>query len=205
MYYDYQYYEGQRYQFFINEKKWISIFYYFWKFILLFLLHIVSENFDPSNTDFKSSQELIKYIRQLTGSYFCIGVAGFPDRDDKLLHLKEKIDSGADYILTQAFFDHSILRNFIKKSKELNIHVPVIPGIFPFETKEELEGFVKLCKVHVTNDFMEILNTKSGIEIIAKLVDDMSKQDQIKHFHLFTLNKIQKIVNFINKIISLLD
>lgn len=195
----------QRYQFFINGKKRISIFYYFWKFILLFLLHIVSENFDPSNTDFRSSQELIKYIRQLTGSYFCIGVAGFPDRDDKLLHLKEKIDSGADYILTQAFFDHSILSNFIKKSKELNIHVPVIPGIFPFETKEELEGFVKLCKVHVTNDFMEILNTKSGIEIMAKLVDDMSKQHQIKHFHLFTLNKIQKIVNFINKINSLID
>lgn len=122
-----------------------------------------------------------------------------------MLHLKEKIDSGADYILTQAFFDHSILSNFIKKSKELNIHVPVIPGIFPFETKEELEGFVKLCKVHVTNDFMEILNTKSGIEIMAKLVDDMSKQHQIKHFHLFTLNKIQKIVHFINKINSLID
>ncbi|XP_045452208.1 methylenetetrahydrofolate reductase [Melitaea cinxia] len=169
------------------------------------LFIILGENFDPSNTDFKSSQELIKYVRQLTGSYFCIGVAGFPNRDDKLLHLKEKIDSGADFILTQAFFDHSILNNFIKKSKELNIHVPVIPGIFPFETKEELEGFVKLCKVHVTNDFMEILNMKSGIEVMTKFVDDMSKQLQIKHFHLFTLNKIQRIVNFIDKINSLID
>ncbi|CAH2090354.1 unnamed protein product [Euphydryas editha] len=169
------------------------------------LFIILGENFDPNNTDFKSSQELIKYVRQLTGSYFCIGVAGFPDRNDKMLHLKEKIDSGADFILTQAFFEHNIFKKFVIKCRELNINVPVIPGIFPFESKEELEGFVKLCKVHVSNDFMEILHTKSGIEATAKLINDMLKELQVKHFHLFTLNKVQRIVKLLDKINLLIN
>nr|XP_026493826.1 uncharacterized protein LOC113399038 [Vanessa tameamea] len=166
------------------------------------LFIILGENFDPSRSDFKSSQELIIYVRERTGNYFCIGVAGFPNCDDKLSHLKDKVDSGADFILTQAFFEHKIYERYIIKCREVGINVPIVPGIFPFETKGELAGFTDLCKVRVTNNLIKKLENISGIEVVARLINDMLEQLHVKHFHIFTLNKLPRTAKLIGKINS---
>ncbi|XP_050344576.1 5,10-methylenetetrahydrofolate reductase [Nymphalis io] len=166
------------------------------------LFIILGEKFDPSKSDFKSSQELIFYIRERTGNYFCIGVAGFPNCDDKISHLKAKVDSGADFILTQAIFEHKNYERFVIKCREVGIDVPIIPGLFPFETKGELEGFSELCKVRVTNYLMEVLENISGIEVVARLINDLVEQLHVKHFHIFTLNKLPRTAKLIDKINS---
>ncbi|CAH2242672.1 jg8490 [Pararge aegeria aegeria] len=110
------------------------------------LFIILGENFDSRHSEFRRSQDMITYIRQETGNFFCIGVAGFPDREGSILQLKEKINCGVDFILTQAFFDCNVLKRFSIHCDEAGIHVPIIPGIFPFETDKELEDFVKLIR-----------------------------------------------------------
>lgn len=163
---------------------------------------MISEKYNSENSDFGRSQDLIIYIRQRTGSYFCIGVAGFPDCEENVFHLKEKVACGVDFILTQAFFEIETFKKFIVKCKEADINVPIIPGIFPFETRKELETFVKWCKVHVTEDFLQKLSNEFGNEIVANLVKKITCETNNKHLHFFTMNKMAKITTLIRNIIK---
>ncbi|XP_072947703.1 5,10-methylenetetrahydrofolate reductase [Epargyreus clarus] len=161
------------------------------------LLIILGEKYDPNTTDFKSTPELIRYIRKKSEDYFCIGVAAFPDRDDKLKHLKDKFDSGADFIITQAFFDVDVFADFLNKCNALGITAPILPGIFPFETENELTGFINLCKVHITPKLLEELKNQSGIEIVRQQINDISGILKYKHFHFFTLDKIERTLKLL--------
>ncbi|XP_045774250.1 methylenetetrahydrofolate reductase [Maniola jurtina] len=106
------------------------------------LFIILGEKFDFLNSDFESSQDMIIHIRRSTGNYFCIGVAGFPEREGNILQLKEKVKCGVDFILTQAFFELKPFKKFVMDCKEADINIPIIPGVFPFETEKELQGFM---------------------------------------------------------------
>ncbi len=78
-------------------------------------------------------------------SNFCIGVAGYPEKHPEapnqntdLKHLKDKVDAGADFIMTQMFFDNEKFFSFVKKCREIGIQVPIIPGIKPLSTLNQL-------------------------------------------------------------------
>ena len=83
-----------------------------------------------------------KYLGDLDNGYpthFCIGVAGYPEKhwespnmELDLLNLKNKVDQGADYIVTQMFFKLNKFKEFVKKARAIGINVPIIPGIKPF-------------------------------------------------------------------------
>ncbi|XP_063625174.1 methylenetetrahydrofolate reductase (NADPH)-like [Cydia splendana] len=170
------------------------------------LLVMLGEKYDAATSDFKSARELVAYIRASTGNYFCLGVAGSPDQTgEKLLNLKEKIDSGADFILTQAFFEKEVFNNFAKTCKEIGITVPIIPGVFLFENLKQLNGFINLCKVKVSQDLLEKLKNKeessiTGQEIVKKLLQDLIADNEIKHFHFFTLNKLDIVSDFVKEL-----
>ncbi|CAG4945449.1 unnamed protein product [Parnassius apollo] len=168
------------------------------------LLIILGESFDPSVSDFHTSKEMIVYIREKTGDYFCIGVAGFPCSEYKISTLKEKVDSGADYIITQAFFESKIFKEFVKKCKDENINVPIIPGVFPFQSLAELNGFLKLCKVVVSDEFMQkVKNNPDNVSnIVELLLFELRTDLHVKHFHFFTINKLGITCDLIKKIKS---
>ncbi|CAK1582801.1 unnamed protein product [Parnassius mnemosyne] len=166
------------------------------------LFIILGESFDPSVSEFHTSQEMIVYIREKTGDYFCIGVAGYPSSEYKISTLKEKVYSGADFIITQAFFEANIFKLFVKKCKDENINVPIIPGIFPFQSQAELNGFLKLCKVVVSDEFMQKVKNNSNNEsdILELLLLELRNDLHVKHFHFFTINKVGIICDLIKKI-----
>lgn len=92
---------------------------------------------------------------------FCIGVAGYPEKHIEapsmnydLQKLKEKVDAGADYVVTQMFFDNQKYFDFVKQAREMGIEIPIIPGIKPVATKSHLSILPKTFKIDLPEDLI---------------------------------------------------
>lgn len=120
--------------------------------------------FKPTTNGHANANELVEQIKNLgEGKYleadlknntpldFCIGVAGYPEKhfeapnmEQDMLYLKQKVDAGADYIVTQMFFDNQIYYDFVDKCRAAGITVPIIPGIKPINMKNQLTVLPKI-------------------------------------------------------------
>lgn len=104
---------------------------------------------------------------------FCIGVAGYPEKHEEapsmktdLKRLKEKVDAGADYIVTQMFFDNQRYLDFVKCAREMGINVPIIPGIKPIATKQHLQLLPQTFHLDMPEDLVEaVQNCKSNKDV----------------------------------------
>ncbi|MGQ0827719.1 MAG: methylenetetrahydrofolate reductase [NAD(P)H] [Bacteroidota bacterium] len=104
---------------------------------------------------------------------FCIGVAGYPEKHfeapnmiSDMKYLKAKVDAGAEYIVTQMFFDNSRYFEFVKMCKEMNINVPIIPGLKILTTKKQATLLPKIFKIDVPHDLLEeIEKCKTDAEV----------------------------------------
>ena len=92
---------------------------------------------------------------------FCIGVAGYPEKhidavsfEEDLRYLKQKVDAGADYIVTQMFFDNAKYFDFVQKCREMGIHVPIIPGLKPLATERQLDILPEIFHLEIPSDFV---------------------------------------------------
>jgi len=146
---------------------------------------------------------------------FCIGVAGYPEKhyespnpDLDLMFLKKKIEAGADYITTQMFFDNSKFHDFIQKCREVNIDVPIIPGLKPITSKRQLSGIPSIFHVDIPNDLatemMKCKNEKDA-EVVGEEWLLLQTKDLIKSgspvIHFYTLGKPHIIYNVMKKIL----
>ncbi len=91
--------------------------------------------------------DLVRFIRAEFGDYFCICVSGYPEGhlectslEDDLQRLKEKVDAGADFIITQLFYDVQLFLDFVRKCRDIGIAVPIIPGIMPIQVPSSSVG-----------------------------------------------------------------
>tara|TARA_R110002072_G_scaffold111558_3_gene239717 strand:- start:1516 stop:2472 length:957 start_codon:yes stop_codon:yes gene_type:complete len=139
--------------------------------------------FKPEKEGHQFALELVNQIQDLnSGKYlddallnssktnFCIGVAGYPEKhmeapslDSDIHFLKQKIENGANYIVTQMFFDNQKYFDFVKKCRVEGITVPIIPGLKPIATKKQLNLIPHRFKVDLPNNLInEILKCKDN-------------------------------------------
>lgn len=112
-------------------------------------------------------------LQNSTNTNFTIGVAGYPEKHieapnmkSDLHYLKEKIDAGASYIVTQMFFDNAKYFDFVKKCREEGINVPIIPGIKPIRNKRDLQLLPQVFSIDIPEDLVNSLeNAKDNTEI----------------------------------------
>jgi methylenetetrahydrofolate reductase (NADPH) len=156
---------------------------------------------------FHYARDLVKHIRQSYGNHFDIGVAGYPegcdDQDDPELlldHLKEKVDAGATFIVTQMFYDVDNFLNWVAKVRAKGVTIPIIPGIMPINT---YASFVRRC-IHmnaaippkwsekleaVKNDDSAVRSIGTGL--VAEMCRKILDSGLIHHLHFYTMNLAQ--------------
>lgn len=103
-------------------------------------------------------------VAQCRNSAFCIGVAGYPEKhmeapnlDHDIMYLKEKVDAGADYIVTQMSFDNAKIFDFIRRCRQAGITVPIIPGLKPFSTKSQLTVLPQVFHVDLPQELVKMV------------------------------------------------
>ena len=112
--------------------------------------------------DLNKGRYLNNVIETESCSDFCIGVAGYPEKHleapslkTDLKRLKEKVDAGADYVVTQMFFDNQKYFEFVKLVREAGIDVPIIPGIKPIAVKRHLQLLPQVFKIDIPQDLID--------------------------------------------------
>lgn len=105
---------------------------------------------------FDYAADLIKFIKETYGDYFCIGVAGYPEvhleaksRGDDIKFLKEKVDAGADFIITQLFFDNKLFYQWVKDCRDAGITQLIIPGLMPILGYDRFKKMLEFTKTAV--------------------------------------------------------
>ncbi|MGB6268171.1 MAG: methylenetetrahydrofolate reductase [NAD(P)H] [Olleya sp.] len=142
--------------------------------------------FEASNGGHQYASQLVNQIQDLNcGKYlhdvievddksdFCIGVAGYPEKHieapslhSDLKRLKEKVDAGADYVVTQMFFDNKKYFDFVEAAKKEGINVPIIPGIKPLAVNRHLQLLPQVFKIDLPEDLIKAVeNCKNNKEV----------------------------------------
>ena len=138
---------------------------------------------------------------------FCIGVAGYPEKhfeapnmQTDLTYLKKKVENGADYIVTQMFFDNQKFIDFVGKCREAGITVPIIPGLKPITTRKQLTILPRTFHVDIPTELStEVLKCKTDKEVEEVGTEWLIKQSrELKQFgvpvlHYYTLGKPQVV------------
>jgi methylenetetrahydrofolate reductase (NADPH) len=159
-------------------------------------------NFDFSRQDFCFARDLVKFIKK--HDHFCIGVAVYPEGHIETSSLKEdmeytkqKIDAGADFAVTQMFFDNSHFYALLDRMKAAGINIPVLPGILPLTDVIKIKQFCSVCRATipkaVEDKMMRFASQpqemqKVGIEFTIKQCQDLIGNGH-KRLHFFTFNK----------------
>ena len=176
--------------------------------------------FIPEPDGFSHSSELVGMIHNLNqGQYldptvknglptnFCVGVAAYPEKhyeaanlDTDIEHLKEKVEAGADYIVTQMFFDNSQYFRFVEQVRKAGITVPVIPGLKPISSHRQIDLLPRSFHIDIPQALVsELSKTKSPLDAYQVGIEWAIEQsrDLLKNgapaIHYYTMAKTDNV------------
>jgi methylenetetrahydrofolate reductase (NADH) len=176
-------------------------------------------NFTPHPDGHQYAKQLVDQVEDMNkGNYqleevsldptdFCVGVAGYPEKhfeamnlSSDLQHLKEKVEAGADYIVTQMFFDNQKYFDFVEKCRAAGINCPIIPGIKPIKTLKHISFLPKFFHIdfpdELANDLMKCKDnaavTQLGIEWGIQQAKEL-KAAGAPCIHFYTMSKSDSV------------
>ena len=186
------------------------------------------KRFSPTPGGYRYASELVEGIRSYQGSstyrrsrgleaddrFFCIGVGAYPEKhfeapniETDIANLKRKVDAGADYIITQMFFDNKVYYDFVGKCRKAGITVPIIPGLKPISTFKQLsvipEAFSLDIPVELTREMTKAKDSKEALYRIGTEWCTMQCKDLIAHgvpaVHFYTMGKSRNITEILRE------
>lgn len=152
--------------------------------------------------DYTYAVELIREIK--SQGDFCIGAACYPEghvecehKELDIIHLKEKVDAGCDFLTTQMFFDNNVYYNFLYRVLTAGIGIPVIPGIMPVINSRQIKRSCELSGTTLPPRFKAIADKfsddplameQAGIAYATEQIIDLVANG-VRHIHLYTMNR----------------
>jgi methylenetetrahydrofolate reductase (NADPH) len=192
------------------------------------------KRFTATPGGYRYASELVEGIRKYQGSsgyqrkrkieaekgneqsdrYFCIGVGAYPEKhfeapniETDILNLKKKVDAGADYIITQMFFDNKVFYDFVERCRQAGITVPIIPGLKPLSTVKQVnllpEAFSLDIPLELTKAMQEAGDDKEKAYRTGTEWCIMQCKDLISHgvpaVHFYTMGKSKNITHILKE------
>lgn len=155
-----------------------------------------------SDDDYEYAFQLITDIR--TRGNFCIGAACYPeghveceDKETDLIHLKEKVDCGVDFLVTQMFFDNRVFYDFLERAAKKNIQVPVVVGVMPVTSAKLIQKICAMSGTSITPPLQLLLDKwgenpeamkQAGIAFATEQIVDLVAGG-VRGIHIYTMNK----------------
>jgi methylenetetrahydrofolate reductase (NADPH) len=161
--------------------------------------------FKPATDGFRYAAELIAFLRE-RHPRLCIGTAGYPEKHPEALdletdirHLKEKVNAGADFITTQLFLNNRVYFEFVEKCRAAGITVPVVPGLLPVISLEQINRMRTFCDFHVPENLLKNLEAAQNDPMQMERIGLNWASEQISELveggapgiHLYLLNRAQ--------------
>lgn len=172
------------------------------------------------NGEFQYAKDLILYIKSKYGDHFCIGVAAYPEghpeelNKEKLIeYLKEKVDAGGDFIITQMFYDADNFIDWCALIRKAGIEVPIFPGIMPITTYASFIRRAKWSEIKVPDHFSAALEPHKdndfkireiGTELVTEMCQKIVDSGYVSHLHFYTMN-LEKATLMILERLGLID
>jgi methylenetetrahydrofolate reductase (NADPH) len=154
--------------------------------------------------DFKNAVNLIRFIRARFGDAFSIGCAGYPEKhpeapdlETDMQYLKAKVDAGADFVITQLYFDNRDFFRFVKRARAIGIDVPIVAGIMPVTNVAQIKRFTSMCGAVIPGKMLADLEPIAGNpEAVAEYGVNWAAAQcrellsaNVQGLHFYTLNK----------------
>jgi methylenetetrahydrofolate reductase (NADPH) len=172
-------------------------------------------DFDPARGEFKYARDLVEFVKRY--GYFSIAVAVYPEGhgqstsiEKDMEYTKQKIDVGADFGITQMFFDNRYYYGFMDRVAKLGITIPILPGIMPIIDCKKIVEFAGFCNTTVPKDILDRMEPvldmpeemrKLGVEFAVRQCEDLMKHG-VNYFHFYTMNRsdsVSEIVKALGK------
>lgn len=159
--------------------------------------------FRPARDGFEYAWQLVAFLKETYGNAISLAVAGYPEghietRDLTLSiqHLKQKVDAGADLVITQLFYDNADFFRFRDLAVKAGITVPIVPGLLPITKYSQIDRITKLCGAKIPGDLTTTLvafpdgSSDQQMAGIAAAIDQAGEllEADVPGIHIFTLN-----------------
>ncbi|MGK7345584.1 MAG: methylenetetrahydrofolate reductase [NAD(P)H] [Candidatus Nitrospinota bacterium M3_3B_026] len=174
------------------------------------------ENFIPGDARFKHASDLVEFIKERYPQ-MGVGVAAYPEvhqeavsAEDDLRCLKHKLDLGADFAITQLFFDNGLYWSFLDKLKKAGIEKPVIPGVMPIFSLKLIKKITSMCGASIPKDLLGRLEAaerdggeKAVLEAGVETASEQAKrllEGGAPGVHLYTLNRAEACLDIFRRL-----
>jgi methylenetetrahydrofolate reductase (NADPH) len=161
---------------------------------------------------FCTAKDLVRLVA--SHRTFSIGVAVYPEGhiqapslSSDLYYTKQKIDAGADFAITQMFFDNRYYYDYVDRARTLGIHIPIIPGIMPVVDIQKISQFCETCGVTMPSALVSRMEkaasleemTEIGVDFTTRQVEDLWRNG-VRYFHFYTLNRADTVSNIMRNL-----